>query len=98
MAKQNLNEKEISEKLKKECVFYEVLWRRFDKKTGGLIQDDYLDKKYATLHSAISAVSRKPKEGVLIRTTWTIIGCKKERDHFIRCCTWNEEKKILERV
>ena len=98
MVKQTLKEKEISDKLKKECAFYEVLWRRFDKQTGSLMHDDYLDKKYVTLKDAVCAISRKPKEGILIRTTWTIIGWKKDGNHFSPCCVWNEDKKILEEI
>lgn len=93
-----MNEKELSDKLEKECVFYTVLWRRFDKQTGSLMQDDYLDKKYTTLKDAICAISRESKEDTLTRTTWTIIGSKKDGNDFLFCCVWNEEKKILEEI
>ena len=91
-------EQKISDNFKKQCVFYQILWSRYDKETGCLIQDDYLDKDYPTLKSALCAICGKPREGVLVRTTWTIIGYKKEGDKFLRCCVWNEEKKILEEI
>ena len=91
-------EKKISENLKKSCSFYEVLWSRYDKATGSLMGDGYLDKKYLTLKDAVCAISHKTKEGILLKTTYTIVGWKKEKNAFVSCCVWNEEKKILEAI